>query len=98
MIGDGKRRRRGKENTRNVDGGNAYLHLAWEPAMRNSNTALVTIELLGKAKVPGLAYENPDGSPLKVDRDYFGQRRSTANPTPGPFEKPGKGAVRIKVW
>jgi len=53
---------------------------------------------LGKAKIPGLAYENPDGTPLKVDSDYFGKPRSTANPTPGPFEEPGQGDLRLKVW
>ena len=54
--------------------------------------------LVGKAKIPGLAYENPDGSPLKVDTDYFGKRRPKASPTPGPFENPGEGDLRLKVW
>jgi len=80
------------------EGQSVYLHLAWDPAMRNPNTVLVTTDLLGKAKIPGLAYENPDGSPLKVDSDYFGKRRSAANPTAGPFEEPGHGDLRLKVW
>ena len=80
------------------EGRNVYLHLTWDPAMRNPNTTLVTTELLGKAKIPGLAYENPDGSPLKVDTDYFGKRRNQASPTPGPFENPGEGDLRLKVW
>ena len=74
-----------------------YLRLAWERAMRNPNTALVTTELLGKAKIPGLAYENPDGSPLKIDTDYFGKRRNGAGPTAGPFENPGAGPLTLKV-
>ena len=86
-------------NVRVVDEGQkVYLRLTWEPAMRNPNTVLVTTKLLGKAKIPELAYENPDGSPLKIDRDYFGKRRSRAHPTPGPFEKPGQGEVRLRVW
>ena len=28
-------------------------------------------------------YENPDGSPIRFDRDYFGQTRATV--LPGPF-------------
>jgi alpha-N-arabinofuranosidase len=75
-----------------------YLRLAWDQAMRSPNTTLVTTELLGKAKIPGLAYENPDGSPLKIDTDYFGKRRNGASPTAGPFENPGEGELRIKVW
>ncbi len=80
------------------DGQNVYLQLTWDPSIRNPDTALVTTALLGKARIPGLAYENPDGSPLKVDTDYFGKRRSKTNPTPGPFENPGQGDLRLKVW
>ena len=42
-------------------------------------------------------YENPDGSPLKIDTDYFGKPRDATHPTAGPFEKPGTGAVVLKV-
>jgi hypothetical protein len=80
------------------EGQSAYLHLTWDPAMHSPNATLVTTELLGIAKVPGLAYENPDGSPLKVDTDYFGKRRNKVNPTPGPFEKPDQGDLKLKVW
>jgi hypothetical protein len=80
------------------EGQSVHLHLAWDPAMRNPNTVLVTTDLLGKAKVPGLAYEKADGSQLKVDSDYFGKRRSTVNPTAGPFEEPGQGDLSLKVW
>ena len=79
-------------------GQKVYLRLAWDPSMRNPNTTLVTTPLLGRARISGLAYENPDGSPLKIDSDYFGRRRSAASPTPGPFEKPGKGELKLKVW
>ena len=58
----------------------------------------MTTELLGKAKIPGLPYENPDGSPLKIDTDYFGKRRNEASPTAGPFENPGAGPLTLKVW
>ena len=46
----------------------------------------MTTELLGKAKIPNLPYENPDGSPLAIDTDYFGKKRDAGNPFPGPFE------------
>ncbi|HOX58151.1 MAG TPA: right-handed parallel beta-helix repeat-containing protein [Candidatus Paceibacterota bacterium] len=80
------------------EGQNVHLHLVWDHAMRNPGTVLVTTELLGKAKIPDLAYENPDGSPLKVDHDYFGQRRSASRPTPGPFENVADKETRLKVW
>ena len=76
----------------------ADLHITLEEALERPAPAPVTTELLGKAKIAGLPYENPDGSPLKVDTDYFGKSRSTAGPTPGPFEKPGEGLLKLKVW
>ena len=59
---------------------------------------LVTTALLGKARIPGLPYENPDGSLLAIDTDYFGKPRNQAGPTAGPFETPGTGRVVLKVW
>ncbi|MFH1918879.1 MAG: right-handed parallel beta-helix repeat-containing protein [Planctomycetota bacterium] len=80
------------------EGRNVYLHLTLEQAVQKSSTTLVTTELLDKAKIPGLPFENPDGSPLKIDTDYFGKRRNEASPTAGPFEKPGTGPLTLKVW
>jgi alpha-L-arabinofuranosidase len=59
---------------------------------------LVTTEMLGRAKVSGCAYENADGSPLRVDTDYFGNKRDKNNPFPGPFEKIADDQPEIKVW
>ncbi|MGN0746189.1 MAG: right-handed parallel beta-helix repeat-containing protein, partial [Aristaeellaceae bacterium] len=43
--------------------------------------------ILGKAFEPDEGYENPDGSPITFDRDYFGNTRGVA-PLPGPFASP----------
>jgi alpha-N-arabinofuranosidase len=58
---------------------------------------LVTTERLGKAAIPNLPYEQADGSPIRINTDYFGKRRNESNPTPGPFENPGTGPIRLKV-
>ena len=47
----------------------------------------MTTELLGKASIPDLPFENADGSPLRLDTDYFGKQRNADNPFPGPFER-----------
>jgi alpha-N-arabinofuranosidase len=60
--------------------------------------AFVTTALLGKARIPGLAYENADGSPVKIDDDYFGKKRNETNPTPGPFEVLRLEPPTLKVW
>jgi len=81
-------------------GSEVYLHVGagFGRALKEANTALVTTQLLGKARVSGAAFENPDGSPLVVDSDYFGQPRDRNSPTPGPFENPGTGPLKLKVW
>ena len=58
----------------------------------------VTSARLGKARISGCAFENPDGSPITIGTDYFGKPRNAANPTPGPFEAPGTGTLTMKVW
>ena len=59
---------------------------------------LVTTELLGRAKVPNLPYKQPDGSPYRIDTDYLGERRNTANPFPGPFELPRGARHVLRAW
>jgi len=80
------------------EGNSVYLNITFEDIGGNLKTQLITTELLGKAKMPNEAYENPDGSPLKIDTDYFGEKRSISNPSSGPFENPGKGPHKLKVW
>src|SRR5690606_6814655 len=45
----------------------------------------VTSTQLGLARVPQARFENPDGSDLVIDIDYFGNSRASA-PIAGPFE------------
>jgi len=59
---------------------------------------LVTSELLGKVIIPDLPFENTDGSKVKIDTDYFGKKRNSQNPSPGPFEITVSGKQKIKVW
>ncbi len=79
------------------EGDAVYLRLTLPGELRSARTVVVNTERLGKAKVPGLPYENGDGSPLVIDTDYFGRKRNAAGPTPGPFESPGDGEVKLKV-
>jgi len=76
-----------------------YLSLAEDNAWRSeAKCKLVTTKLLGRAKVSGCAYENADGSRLRINADYFGEKRKEKNPFPGPFEKAAVGPQEIKVW
>ncbi|MBI3681559.1 MAG: right-handed parallel beta-helix repeat-containing protein [Acidobacteria bacterium] len=80
------------------DGDRVYLRLNLGADMRKAATRLVNTEMLGKAKIPGLPYENAEGSPVVIDTDYSGKKRNTAAPFPGPFENPGHGDLKLKVW
>jgi len=44
------------------------------------------------------AFENPDGTPLRIDTDYFGRKRNEKNPFLGPFELSESGKQTLKVW
>ena len=76
--------------------GSVYLNVNLGQSLSKAAAVLVATELLGNAKIPGVGYENPDGSPLKIGADYFGNKRNVSNPMPGPFEPVGAGD--IKVW
>jgi alpha-N-arabinofuranosidase len=75
-----------------------YLEITLDKVWAQQQRQMVTTELLGRAKIPDLPYEQPDGTPLKIDTDYFGKKRSEANPSAGPFENPGEGKLTLKVW
>jgi alpha-N-arabinofuranosidase len=76
-----------------------YLEMKYDPAWNTERTRqLVTTKLLGRAIIPDLPYEQPDGKPIYIKTDYFGRSRNEANPTPGPFENPGQGDIKLKVW
>ena len=59
---------------------------------------IVTTKLLGRAKIPNAAFENPNGTPYHLDTDYFGKKRTSENPAPGPFAAQSGEKRYLKVW
>ena len=54
-----------------------YLDFRFDKAWTADRTRkLVTTDLLGKAIIPNLPYEQPDGTPIRIDTDYFGKGRN----------------------
>ena len=79
--------------------GGLYLEIKFDPAWASGEPhEMVNSALLGNAVISELPYQQPDGSPIRIDADYLGKPRSDSNPTPGPFERPGVGDLKIKVW
>jgi alpha-N-arabinofuranosidase len=75
-----------------------YLHVNHDKAWLQQERSLVRTEMLGKAKTPDFPYLNYNGQTLRIDIDYFGNRRNTSNPYPGPLIEPKEGRQAIKVW
>jgi alpha-N-arabinofuranosidase len=75
-----------------------YLKMQFDKIWADHKGPLVRSEMLGKAKIPDLPYEDPDGKPYQFDNDYFGNERKTINPFPGPLNEQKEGEQFIKVW
>lgn len=79
--------------------GAVYLDISldknWLTAQKR---AMVTTGSLTNAIIPNLPFENTDGSFLKIDTDYLGNKRNVSNPSPGPIEIEQSGKQKIKVW
>jgi len=81
------------------ESGSFYLELNLDTVWNGGPTRqLVTSKLLGRTAISNLPYEQRDGEPITINTDYFGHRRNESNPTPGPFENPRPGDLKLKVW
>ncbi|MDD6327702.1 MAG: right-handed parallel beta-helix repeat-containing protein [Eubacteriales bacterium] len=54
--------------------------------LKTNASNMVSTNVLGMAFEPEQYYENPDGTPIVFDTDYFGNHRAI-NPMTGPFEE-----------
>jgi hypothetical protein len=81
-----------------VKGENLFLHLTLNPSFLKHKVNFVTTGSLGKAKIPKALFENPDGTPLIIDRDYFGRLQSEENLKAGPFSGVNTEKISIKIW
>ncbi len=77
--------------------GEFYLSLDLSPIRGQAQTAPVTTESLGATRISKTRYEKADGTPLRVNEDYFGKPRDTARPTPGPFATIEAGRMTVRA-
>ncbi len=64
--------------------GKLYLDSDLFKNLSSVKGAMIDTETLGQAFEPEQYFENPDGTPITFDRDYFGNHRGI-NVIPGPF-------------
>ena len=73
--------------------GEYYLETNVFDYIKDFHTRMINTEVLGKAFEPEQYFENPDGTPIRFDTDYFGNHRGI-HLIPGPFASP---VNKIKV-
>jgi hypothetical protein len=81
-----------------VKGENIYLHFKLDQLYHQHNVKIITTGVLGKTKISKAFFENPDGTSLLLDEDYFGNVRSSENIKAGPFTNLNTGVIELKVW
>ncbi|MBQ8408983.1 MAG: right-handed parallel beta-helix repeat-containing protein [Clostridia bacterium] len=80
------------------DGDGLYLHFTVSEEMLKVKTNTVTTKELGMPRVCPFPYENPDGTDITVNVDYFGNQRDDDRPNVGAIEAIKLGENRIRVW
>lgn len=80
-----------------TEDGSVYVTFDFDNKPAEVQTVTVTTDFLGTAFESEVPFENPDGTPLCIERDFFGKIRPSGRMTVGPFEGIGIGPQKIKV-
>ncbi len=75
-----------------------FLHLTLNEQFFKHQVQTISSETLGKAKIPKAAFDNPDGSSITIDTDYFGNKRTEKSNYAGPFSAVKSDRLILKVW
>lgn len=75
-----------------------YLSMNVSKEWKKAPCKLMTTKNIENAITPDLPFINPDDSKLKLDFDYWGNKRKGARPFPGAIEMKGEGRQEWKVW
>jgi hypothetical protein len=59
---------------------------------------IITTQTLAQAMISKALYENPDGTPYRIESTYFKNQTRGKDPSPGPFQLQGQKDIRFKVW
>lgn len=78
------------------ENGAVWLDLTIPEGLLTMETSVYATSDLEMPRIAEAPYENPDGSPIVWDTDYFGQKRSL-KPVPGPLEGLKAGYNRIRI-
>jgi alpha-L-arabinofuranosidase len=74
-----------------------YLHCKLPEEFEEFLGEVQTTKTLGRVRIVDMEFENPDGSKLILDTDYFGERKTNRHVI-GPINQLKKGNNQVKVW
>ncbi len=75
-----------------------YLFLEVSDVFPNMESKIINGFDLGEAMVPGVIFENSDGTSILFNKDYFNKCREDGSNSVGPFRDLSSGEQSIKVW
>jgi len=75
-----------------------FLFLKISEELSGMEGKLINSFDLGEAMVPGVIFENPDGTPVLFSTDYFNESRERNRNTVGPFSNLNTGINKMKLW
>jgi alpha-N-arabinofuranosidase len=67
-------------------------------SLSEQKRSLITTKLLGKAIIPNVPFVSLEGTPYRLETDYFGKKRDLENPIAGPFNVEDEKRVQLRVW
>lgn len=79
------------------EGNEVYLELDVKEEILKVYTRIHSTDTLGTVRIVDAIFDDPDGNPIVLDKDYFGVKRDEL-PTAGPFEHLSAGHNRLKIW
>ena len=71
-----------------------YLKTNVYDVLAKEDAGIISTDTLGMAFEPEERYENPDGSPITFNSDYFGNHRAMTT-IPGPFADKTSAGLRL---
>lgn len=78
------------------ENGDIYLEMTLDSCFHTLFPTPVDTERLGLPRISEAPFENPDGTPITVNVDLFGNARGS-HPTTGPIEGLTAGHIKVKI-
>ncbi|HEX2928046.1 MAG TPA: hypothetical protein VHP38_17615, partial [Ruminiclostridium sp.] len=79
------------------EGNEVYLEMNLSQEIADFKAPVLSTETLGTVRIVEAIFDDPNGNPVVLDKDYSGKQRKELSAA-GPFESLAAGHNRIRVW